>query len=124
MGPHQDLERGGGHDCAGVAGEGAVGGGEDVAGRDDGASAERDILSGENHGDLGETWTHFIYVFIEIMYYSNGPTCHGNWLTSVSTPPTILVALLAMPQLQGVETEPDEGVVVVPVTGFVGEGVV
>ena len=58
------------------------------------------------------------------MYYSNGPTCHGNWLTSVSTPPTILVALLAMPQLQGVETEPDEEVVVVPVTGFVGEGVV
>ena len=52
MGPHQDLERGGGHDCAGVAGEGAVGGGEDVAGRDDRASAERDILSGENHGDL------------------------------------------------------------------------
>ena len=64
------------------------------------------------------------YVFIEIMYYSNGPTCHGNWLTSVSTPPTILVALLAMPQLQGVEAEPGEGVVVVPVTGFVGEGVV
>ena len=64
------------------------------------------------------------YVFIEIMYYSNGPTCHGNWLTSVSTPPTILVALLAMPQLQGVETEPDEEVVDVPVTGFVGEGVV
>ena len=69
MGPHQDLERGGGHDCAGVAGEGAVGGSEDVAGRDDGASAEWDILPGENHGDLGETWTHFIYVFIEKMLY-------------------------------------------------------
>ena len=53
MGPHQDLERGGGHDCAGVAGEGAVGGGEDVAGRDDRASAEGDSLSGENHGNLG-----------------------------------------------------------------------
>ena len=64
------------------------------------------------------------YVFIEIMYYSNGPTCHGNWLTSVSTPPTILVALLAMPQLHGVEAEPGEDVVVVPVTGFVGDGVV
>ena len=64
------------------------------------------------------------YVFIEIMYYSNGPTCHGNWLTSVSTPPTIFVALLAMPQLQGEVAEPGKEVVVVPVTGFVGEGVV
>ena len=45
-------------------------------------------------------------------------------MTSVSTPPTILVALLAMPQLQGEEAEPDEEVVVVPVTGFVGDGVV
>ena len=53
--PDQDLERGGGHDCAGVAGEGAVGGGEDVAGRDDRASAEGDSLSSENHGGLGET---------------------------------------------------------------------
>ena len=52
------------------------------------------------------------------------PTCHENWLTSVSTPPTIFVALFAMPQLQGVEAGPDEEVVVVPVTGFVGDGVV
>ena len=58
------------------------------------------------------------------MLYSNGPTCHGNWLTSVSTPPTIFVALFAMPQLQGEEAEPGEEVVVVPVTGFVGDGVV
>ena len=58
------------------------------------------------------------------MYHSNGPTCHGNWLTSVSTPPTILVALLAMPQLQGEEAWPGEEVVVVPVTGFVGGEVV
>ena len=64
------------------------------------------------------------YVFIKTMLYSNGPTCHGNWLTSVSTPPTIFVALLAMPQLQGVEAGPDEEEVVVPVTGFVGDGVV
>ena len=63
MGPHQDLERGGGHDCAGVAGEGAVGGSEDVAGRDDGASTERDILSGENHGNLGGNMRHILFMF-------------------------------------------------------------
>ena len=39
-------------------------------------------------------------------------------------PPTILFALFAMPQLHGVEADPGEDVVVVPVTGFVGDGVV
>ena len=37
------------------------------------------------------------------------PTCQGNSLTSVSTPPTILVSLLATPQLQVA----DDGVVIV-----------
>ena len=50
------------------------------------------------------------------------PTCQGYSLTSVSTPPTILVRLFASPQLQLLVLP--LGMVVVGVVVVVGEGVV
>ena len=50
------------------------------------------------------------------------PTCQGYSLTSVSTPPTILVRLFGSPQLQLLVLP--LGIVVVVVVVVVGEGVV
>ena len=60
------------------------------------------------------------------------PTCHGYSLISVTTPPTILVALLGIPQLQveasdvldtGSSVEREDAEVVGPVTGVMETGV-
>ena len=42
-----------------------------------------------------------LFLFVRYMLcYNICPTCHGYSLTSVSTPPTILIRLLACPQVQ------------------------
>ena len=68
-----------------------------------------------------------IYLNCKVFVYSECPTCQGNSLTSVWTPPTMRVLLLATPQLQVLGPGAGEEVVtagtpvvVVEVVGVVG----
>ena len=60
--PHQHLESGGEHDGGDVSVEGAVGRSQHMAGRDEGTSTKRDILSSQHHGNLGlKIDVNFVY---------------------------------------------------------------
>ena len=79
--------------------------GENVLGRDQGATTEGGVESGIYKGNLIKQ-KHYHYLIIVVHL-----TCQGYSLTSVSTPFTILDCLFASPQVHGVG-------------GWVGVGVV
>ena len=76
--------------------KGAVGRSEDVAACYDGAPTVGGHLPWRHQAHL--QWIMNIILCVCLQYLC--PTCQGYSLTSVSTPPTILVRLLAWPQVQ------------------------
>ena len=69
-------------------------------------SEEGNSITDHHHHHDYHDYHHHGTVMIVSMVLKTTPTCHGHSLTSVSTPPTILVLLSANPHLQSPEAPP------------------